>query len=187
MSTRYTAFPDYGANYGAGQEPQWSDPSWEYIDPVTGVVVGHPWIVSLFLDDGTYKASVFGENIYDNVLSVKTIYTPTEDPFEVDVSENDVVCLEYTFATATVDAAVDVVAVAGGLDFVDFKPTDADFTVNPPAAATVSYYPLAKIIDTGELDGDNNKILAAEQMARSHLAKTIICYNGNGIETFTPI
>lgn len=154
---------------------------------------GGEWKVSLSLDEGVYTARVAEGKIYAGLLDPERITfettegEPNYEDFETPVDANDVVCIKYTYTTTepAVDAFVTIEAFAGGEGFVDFEPTEDDGADPPEIIAT--RYPLAKIIDTGEVDGDDNPILAVEQMATNNLAKVITCINGTGIETFTPI
>jgi len=154
---------------------------------------GGEWKVSLSLAEETYTATVAEGKIYSGLLNPERITFETEEGednyenFTVEVVANDVVCIKYTYATTVpaADAFVTIEAVAGGTDFTNFEPTEDDGADPPETTAT--RYPLAKIIDTGEVDADANPILAVEQMATNNLAKVTVCINGEGVETFTPI
>lgn len=153
-----------------------------------------PWAVSLSLEKNAYTASVSEGLIYSGLLNPERILfdktkgnTEYED-FEVSVDANDVVCLVYNYATQDpiADSFVKIEAFPGGDDtFAEFEATEDDG--EDPPAIIATRYPLAKILDTKKFDEDGNKILAVEQMATTNLAKVIVCVNGEGLETFTPI
>ena len=154
---------------------------------------GGEWKVSLSLAEETYTATVAEGKIYSGLLNPERITFETEEgednyeDFAVEVVANDVVCIKYTYATTepAVDAFVTIEAVAGGTDFATFDPTEDDG--EDPPVTTASFYPLAKVIDTGEVDADNNAIFELEQMARNHLALVTLCVNGSSITSFAPI
>jgi len=197
MSTRYTAFPDYGANYGAGQEPQWSDPSWEYIDPVTGDGGGdlHPWKVSIeanqtFPETGDPIAVItIKGNIVDQILGVTELELTDwsdEDGFSEDITGTGVVCLKYTYGSDGPPVVDPVITLEFKLDD-DYKAFELD--EEDPPNIIASRYPLALIIDNPDLPDDPTPadLYVVVQLCRNHLAKTIICSNGRSLTSFTPI
>ena len=152
-----------------------------------------PWKASLSSVEGVYTVSVTEGYLFAGLLNPERITFETEEgednyeDFAVEVVANDVVCIKYTYATTepAVDAFVTIEAVAGGTDFATFDPTEDDG--EDPPVTTASFYPLAKVIDTGEVDADNNAIFELEQMARNHLALVTLCVNGSSITSFAPI
>ena len=142
----------------------------------------NPWKVSLTSETGDYTATVTEGYIYDGLLNpIRITFGETEDFVVEGVLANDVICIKYTY----LDDVLTIEASAGGVDFETFDPTEDDG--EDPPVVTATLYPLAKIIDTGEVDGDGNLIFTVEQMAMSHLAKVQMCLNGIAITSFTPI
>lgn len=140
------------------------------------------WKVSLTSNNGGYNVTVAEGYIYEGLLNpVRIAFQETEDFVLEDVLANDVICIKYTY----LDSVLTIEAYAGGTDFATFDPTEDDG--EDPPVVTATRYPLAKIIDTGEVDGDGNPIFSVEQMAMNHLAKVQMCLNGVAITSFTPI
>lgn len=148
-----------------------------------GAGAGSAWSVSTAQDeDENWVATIRRRGrIYDNILGVEELdLTLTQGQTEADlleniaISENDVLCVKYTYSSGDIGIAT----IAAGVGFADWEPYEDD--AGNPATITAGLYPIAKIINVDD-------VLRAELMATSHIAKAVVCYNGTGIQTFTPI
>jgi len=159
--------------------------------PVTGGGGGadiHPWKVSLspdpdFPETGDPTATLTRGNLMDSLLGVVGIDIDNWETVRdngIVITEQGVIALKYTYVDGPTPATVTIEFVAD--DFTgDWKPY-VENTEDPPEIIA-SYYPLALLVGDAEL----TPLFAIAQLARSNMAKTIICYNGKGLETFTPI
>lgn len=152
-----------------------------------------PWKVSITKDkDGVYTATINEGEIYEGLLDL------TKMVFETDVEgdeektkgqgsvvvANDVVCILYTYRDGATPAKLELSVFPSGEDFAEWEYKDEN--EEDPPEIIASRYPLAKILDTGEIDAEENPILQTEQMASNNLALVSICKNGEGILSFTP-
>ena len=146
----------------------------------------HPWKVSIsstteLVDEvevTTWTVSIVAGTVVDGLLShttvtvVNNLIDVSDDP--VEVVEDDLIVLTYTYPTDTPTAeiySIDVASVDGS-----YKPYDED-TETPPNVTAVRY-PLAQIISDG---GTGLKV---EQFARDHLGLTTICYDSKALKYF---
>ena len=151
------------------------------------------WKVSLAKDEnGDCTATISEGKIYEGLLDLNQMVFETEGVGEAEKSKgqgsvvvaNDVVCILYTYKDGDTPAKLEFSVFPSGVDFADWEYKDENEADPPEIVAT--RYPLAKILDTGETDADNNPILQTEQMASNNLALVSICKNGYGILSFTP-
>ena len=164
--------------------------------PATGGVGGdkHPWKVSIevnptFPETGDPVAVItIKGNIVDQILGVTELELTdwSEDGFSEEITGTGVVCLKYTYELDGPPPVAPVITLEFQSDD-DYEPYDLDGS--DPPAVTASRYPLALIIDNPDPPDEPTPAdaYAVAQLCRNHLAKTIICYNGKGVETFTPI
>jgi hypothetical protein len=152
----------------------------------------HPWKVSLTPDPifpltGDPSAVIRSKgNLTDTLLSTTLLDIPSwvdGESYEVIITETGVVCLLYTYA---VGETPPVITVEFQTD-AQYEPYD-DNGADPPEI-TATRYPLALIVTNPDPPEEGTKAdqYLVKQLARSNMAKTIICYNGKGLTTFTPI
>ena len=183
--------PALSLQSGSLQTPNGRIPTSQKFVPASGAA--NPWKVSLTKDkDGAYTATVSEGKIYAGLLSLTKMVFDTEGAGAAEktkgqgsaVVANDVVCILYTYADGATPAKLELSVFPSGVDFAGWEYKDENEEEPPKIIAT--RYPLAKILDTGETDADNNPILQTEQMASNNLALIQICFSGNSVTTFTP-
>jgi hypothetical protein len=152
-----------------------------------------PWKVSITKDkDGVYKATINEGVIYEGLLDLSKMVFEIEGAGAEEKTKgqgsvvvgNDVVCILYTYEEGDTPAKLEFSVFPSGVDFAEWEYKDENEEEPPEIVAT--RYPLAKILDTGETDAENNPILQTEQIASNNLALVSICKNGEGILSFTP-
>ena len=183
--------PALSLQSGSLQTPNGRIPSQKFVPPASGGA--NPWKVSLTKDnEGAYTATINEGEIYEGLLDLTKMVFETEGEGEAEKSKgqgsavvaNDVVCILYTYADGATPAKLEFSVFPSGVDFADWEYKDENEEDPPEIIAT--RYPLAKILDTGETDAENNPILQTEQMASNNLALVSICKNGDVILSFTP-
>ena len=192
---RISAFPDYGE--GVSYDLAAVD---MFERPATGGGGGgggdlHPWKVSLAANptfpvtgDPSAVMTIKG-NIVDQILGVTQLELTgwsDENGFSEEITGTGVVCLKYTYGSDGPPPVDPVITLEFQSDD-DYEPYDDD-GADPPAV-TASRYPLAIIIDNPDPPDNPTPADAylVSQLCRNHLARTTICYNGEGLTTFTPI
>lgn len=152
----------------------------------------HPWKVSLSPnptapETGDPIATLTRGNLMDSLLGVEGIDIDNWETVRdngIVITEQGVLALKHTYADGLTPASTTIEFIAD--DFTgDWKPyveTPAVPDVSP-AKITASYYPLALLVTDAEL----SPLYAIAQLARSNMAKTLICYNGKVLTSFTPI
>jgi len=186
-------YPDYS---GGATGYYQSDPLVDFPQSSTrGGGDVHPWKITIINDpvfpeigDPSAEISIKG-NIVDQILGVTQLNLTNwsdEDGFSAVITGTGVVCLKYTYGSDGPPVEDPVITLEFQLDD-DYEPYDDDG--QDPPAVTASRYPLALIIDNPDPPDEPTPADAyvVAQLCRNHLAKTIICYNGKGVETFTPI
>lgn len=152
----------------------------------------HPWKVSLTPDPiapltGDPSAVIRSKgNLTDTLLSTTLLDIqswPDGESYEVLITETGVVCLLYTYAVG-VDPPVIMVEFQTE---AQYEPYDDDG--EDPPEITATRYPLALIVDNPDPpeNGTRADQYLVKQLARSNMAKTLICYNGKVLTSFTPI
>ena len=183
--------PALSLQSGSLQTPNGRIPTSQKFVPASGGA--NPWKVSLTKDnEGAYTATINEGEIYEGLLDLTKMVFETEGEGEAEKSKgqgsavvaNDVVCILYTYADGATPAKLEFSVFPSGVDFADWEYKDENEEDPPEIIAT--RYPLAKILDTGETDAENNPILQTEQMASNNLALVSICKNGDVILSFTP-
>ena len=152
----------------------------------------HPWKVSLIPDPDFPEtgdpSAVIGPkgNLTDNLLSTTLLEIEEWDDgesYEVQITETGVLCLLYTYA-ADGDPPVRMVEFQSDDNYEPYDDNGED-----PPEITATRYPLALIVDNPDPPEDGTKAdqYLVKQLARSNMAKTLICYNGKVLTSFTPI
>ena len=135
-------------------------------------VAAHPWKVTL-KTEGENKLAVIEEGlIFDGLLSITKIApTLTEDI----VTDGDLVCLEYTYATGAIKS---IIVPSADPVFVPYTEDESD----PPVLLTVRQ-PIASISENAETTN-----LEVEQIQLGNsLAITSACVDGKILKYLTAI
>jgi len=185
-------YPDYS---GGATGYYQSDPLVDFPQSSTRGGGGtHPWKVTIINDpvfpetgDPSAEISIKG-NIVDQILGLTQLELTgwsDEDGWSGAVNNTGVVCLKYTYGSDGPPVVDPVITLEFQSDD-DYKAFD--FTLDP-FKVTASRYPLALIIDNPDPPDEPTPADAyiVKQLCRNHLAKTIICYNGRSLTSFTPI
>jgi len=133
-----------------------------------------PWAVSIKKEDSSTLAFVGEGKLYDGQLSI-TESVVVIDPAGVAVTEDDVVCIEYTYADNTMKIAV----VPGE----NFNPIIEEGEEGEEEM-TKSLFPLAQIVTK---EGSNPPVLIVNQIVKTNLTTTLICYDGKPVKYFLAI
>jgi len=133
-----------------------------------------PWAVSIKKEDSSTLAFVGEGKLYDGQLSI-TESEVVMDPAGIAVTEDDVVCIEYTYA----DDTMKIVVVPGE----DFNPIIEEGDPSEEEM-TKSLFPLAQIVNK---EGSNPPVLIVNQIVKTNLTTTLICYDGNAVKYFLAI
>jgi len=133
-----------------------------------------PWAVSIKKEDSSTLAFVGEGKLYDGQLSI-TESVVVIDPAGVAVTEDDVVCIEYTYADNTMKIAV----VPGE----NFNPIIEEGEEGEEEM-TKSLFPLAQIVTK---EGSNPPVLIVNQIVKNNLTTTLICYDGKPVKYFLAI
>jgi len=183
-------YPNYASGY------QTVDDGFMFTRPVEPAEGGdkHPWKVSIVPNPVTPETgapsatiSIKG-NMVDKILGVTELELTgwsDEDGFSEKITGTGVVCLKYTYGSDGPPVVDPVITLEFQSDD-DYKAFD--FTLDP-FKVTATRYPLALIIDNPDppAGGTPADAYVVVQLCRNHLAKTIICYNGRSLTSFTPI
>mgnify|MGYP003637471176 CR=1 FL=1 len=140
----------------------------------TVATIVSPWAVSLKTEDSSTLAFVGDGKLYDGQLSI-TESVVVIDPEGVAVDEDDVVCIEYTYADDTMKIAV----VPGE----DFNPIIEEGEEGEEVM-TKSLFPLAQIVAK---EDSNPVALIVNQIVKTNLTTTLICYDGKPVKYFLAI
>jgi len=140
----------------------------------TVVAVVTPWAVSIKTDDSGTLAFVGDGKLYDGQLSI-TESVVVIDPEGVAVVEDDVVCIEYTYADDTMK-----IAVVPGLDFNPIIEEGEE----GEEEMTKSLFPLAQVVVK---EDSSPAVLIVNQIVKTNLTTTLICYDGKPVKYFLAI
>ena len=132
----------------------------------------HPWKVTLKTDGGNKLAVIEEGLIFDGLLSITKIApTLTEDI----VTDGDLVCLEYTYATGAIKS---IIVPSADPVFIPYTENEED----PPVLLTVRQ-PIASIAENTETTN-----LEVEQIQLGNsLALTSACVNGKILKVLRPL
>lgn len=133
-----------------------------------------PWAVSIKKEDSSTLAFVGEGKLYDGQLSI-TESEVVIDPKGVAINENDVVCIEYTYADNTMKIAV----VPGE----DFNPIIEEGEEGEEEMVK-SLFPLAQIVTK---EDSEPPVLIVNQIVKTNLTTTLICYDGKAVKYFLAI
>jgi len=136
----------------------------------TVAAIVSPWAVSIKTEDGSTLAFVGEGKLYDGQLSI-TESVVVIDPEGIAVTDDDVVCIEYTYADDTMKIAV----VPGE----DFNPI-----IEEEEEMTKSLFPLAQIVTK---EDSEPPVLIVNQIVKTNLTTTLICYDGKPVKYFLAI
>ncbi len=140
----------------------------------TVATIVSPWAVSIKTEDGSTLAFVGEGKLYDGQLSI-TESEVVIDPKGVAINENDVVCIEYTYADDTMKIAV----VPGE----DFNPIIEEGEEGEEEMVK-SLFPLAQIVTK---EDSEPAVLIVNQIVKTNLTTTLICYDGKPVKYFLAI